>query len=135
LFAIPLGDIIVFGVLVGAATLQRHDSDKHKRLMLLATISLLTAAVARFLRQVGMGGAPNLFYGTDVFVVVLAIYDLVSRGRVHPATLWGGAAVVDSHCCSTRWLSHRRGWLSPTLCVFRSIASIQNSEVRLACAP
>jgi FtsH-binding integral membrane protein len=95
LFAVPLGDIIVFGVLVGAAILQRQDSDKHMRLMLLATISLLTAAVARFLRQVGMGGAPNLFYGTDVFVVVLAIYDLVSRGRVHPATLWGGAAVVD----------------------------------------
>jgi uncharacterized membrane protein YozB (DUF420 family) len=85
--AIPLGDIIVFGVLVGAAVLQRQDSDTHKRLMLLATISLLTPAVARFLRQVGMGGAPNLFYGTDAFVVVLAIYDVVSRGRVHPATL------------------------------------------------
>jgi FtsH-binding integral membrane protein len=92
--AIPLGDIIVFGVLVGAAVLQRQDSDTHKRLMLLATISLLTPAVARFLRQVGMGGAPNLFYGTDAFVVVLAIYDLVSRGRIHPATLWGGAMVV-----------------------------------------
>jgi FtsH-binding integral membrane protein len=93
-FAIPLGDIIVFGVLVGAAILQRQQSDTHKRLMLLATISLLTAAAARFLRQVGMGGAPNLFYGTDVFVLALVIYDLVSRGRVHPATLWGGAMVV-----------------------------------------
>ena len=93
-FAIPLGDIIVFAVLVGAAVLQRQESDTHKRLMLLATISLLTAAVGRFLRQVGMGGAPNLFYGTDVFVVVLALYDLRSRGRVHPATLWGGAMVV-----------------------------------------
>jgi FtsH-binding integral membrane protein len=93
-FAIPLGDIIVFGVLVGAAVLQRQESDAHKRLMLLATISLLTAAVGRSLRQVGMGGAPNLFYGTDVFVVVLVIYDLLSRGRVHPATLWGGAMVA-----------------------------------------
>ncbi len=92
--AIPLGDIIVFGVLVDAAILQREDSDTHKRLMLLATISLLTAAVARFLRQVGMGGAPKLFHDTDVFVVVLAIYDLVSRGRLHPAALWGGATVV-----------------------------------------
>jgi uncharacterized membrane protein YozB (DUF420 family) len=93
-FAIPLGDIIVFGVLVGAAVLQRQRSDTHKRLMLLATISLLTAAVGRFLGQVGMGGAPNLFYGTDAFVVVLATYDLVSRGRLHPATLWGGAMVA-----------------------------------------
>jgi hypothetical protein len=62
--------------------------------MLLATVSLLTAAVGRFLPQVGMGGAPNLFYGTDVFVVALVIYDLLSRRRVHPATLWGGAMVA-----------------------------------------
>src|SRR6516165_1894958 len=48
-FAIPLGDIIVFGVLVGTAVLQRQQSDTHKRLILLATISLLTAAVARSL--------------------------------------------------------------------------------------
>jgi hypothetical protein len=40
-----------------------------------------------------MGGAPNPFYRTDIFVVVLAIYDLVWRRRVHPATLWGGAMV------------------------------------------
>jgi len=93
-FAIPLGDIIVFGVLVGAAVLQRQQSDTHKRLMLLATISLLTAAVGRFLRQVDMGGAPNLFYGTDVLVLALVIYDLVSRGGTHPATLWGGAMVA-----------------------------------------
>jgi uncharacterized membrane protein YozB (DUF420 family) len=93
-FAIPMGDIIVFGVLVGAAVLQRQQPETHKRLMLLATISLLTAAIARFLRQLGMGGAPNLFFGTDVFVLALVLYDLVVRSRVHPATLWGGAAVV-----------------------------------------
>ena len=93
-FAIPLGDIIVFGVLVSVAVLQRQQSDTHKRLMLLATVSLLTAAVGRFLRQMGMGGAPNLFYGTDALVLALVIYDLFSRGRVHPATLWGGAMVV-----------------------------------------
>jgi len=93
-FAIPLGDIIAFGTLVGAAVAQRQKAQTHKRLMLLATISLLTAAVGRFLRQMGMGGAPNLFYGTDLFVLVLVLYDLRTHGRVHPATLWGGAMVV-----------------------------------------
>jgi hypothetical protein len=93
-FAIPMGDIIVFGALVSAAVLLRARSETHKRLMLLATISLLTAAVGRGLRQMGMGGAPNLFYGTDVFVLALVLYDFASRGRLHPATLWGGAAVV-----------------------------------------
>jgi hypothetical protein len=93
-FAIPLGDIIVFGALVGAAVLQRMRPETHKRLMLLATISLLTAAVGRFLRQVGMGGAPNLFYGTDAFVLALVLFDFATRGRLHPATLWGGTMVV-----------------------------------------
>jgi hypothetical protein len=93
-FAIPMGDIIVFGALVGAAVVLRGRSETHKRLMLLATISLLTAAVGRYLRQMGLGGAPNLFYGTDVFVLALVLYDFASRGRLHPATLWGGAMVV-----------------------------------------
>ena len=93
-FAIPLGDIIVFGVLVGAAILQRHQRDAHKRLMLLATISLLTAAVGRFLRQLAIGGQPNSFFATDVLVVPLVVYDLVTLGRVHPATIWGCAMVV-----------------------------------------
>jgi hypothetical protein len=93
-FAIPLGDIIVFGALVTAAIVQRRWAETHKRLMLLATISLLTAAVGRFLGQMGVGGAPNLFIGTDVFVLALVLYDLASLGRVHPATLWGGAMVA-----------------------------------------
>ena len=119
-FAIPIGDIIVFAVLVGVAVLQRQQSDTHKRLMLLATISLLTAAVVRFLGQVGMGGAPNLFYGTDALVLALVIYDLFSRGRVHPATLWSGAMVVGfKPLFSTLWLTRHCGSLFPTLCVFR----------------
>jgi hypothetical protein len=111
-FAIPLGDIIVFGALVGAAVVQRSRSEAHKRLMLLATISLLTAAVARFLRQVGMGGAPNLFFGTDVFVLVLVLYDLASRGRVHPATLWGGLLVVGFKPLVYYVLSGTAAWLA-----------------------
>ena len=111
-FAIPMGDIIVFGALVGAAVMQRQRSDTHKRLMLLATISLLTAAVARFLRQVGMGGAPNLFYGTDAFVLALVLYDLASRGRIQPATLWGGALVVGFKPLLFYVLSATPPWLA-----------------------
>src|ERR1700731_4548426 len=111
-FAIPMGDILVFGALVGAAVMQRQRSDTHKRLMLLATISLLTAAVARFLRQVGMGGAPNLFFGTDAFVLVLVLYDLATRGRVHPATLWGGALVVGFNPLLFYVLSGTPAWLA-----------------------
>jgi FtsH-binding integral membrane protein len=110
--AIPLGDIIVFGALVSAAVVQKRRSEAHKRLMLLATISLLTAAVGRFLRQVGVGGAPNLFFGTDVFVLALVLYDLASRGRVHPATLWGGALVVGFKPLLYYALSGTSAWLA-----------------------
>jgi len=111
-FAIPIGDIIVFGALVGAAVVQRRRPQTHKRLMLLATISLLTAAVGRGLRQLGMGGAPNLFIGTDLFVLVLVLYDLGSRGRIHPATLWGGAMVVGLKPLLYYALSGTPAWLA-----------------------
>jgi len=92
--SIPLGDIIAFGTLVVAAVAMRRRSDWHKRLILLATISLLTAAVARGLAQVHAGGPLGLFLGTDVFVAVVIAYDILSRGRVHPATLLGAVMVA-----------------------------------------
>ncbi len=44
---IPLTDMLVFGILVGAGFYFRRRPDVHKRLMLLATISILAAAIAR----------------------------------------------------------------------------------------
>ncbi len=92
--SIPLGDMIAFAVLVAAAVALRRRPDAHKRLMLLATISILTAAVARFLAQINVSGTAAMFLGTDLFVLALILYDFASRGHVHPASLWGGAMVV-----------------------------------------
>ena len=92
--AIPLGDMIAFGLLVAAALGLRRKADAHKRLMLLATISILTAAVARGLAQIGIGGPTGLFLVTDVFVLALVLYDCATRGQVHAASLWGGLLVV-----------------------------------------
>jgi hypothetical protein len=92
--AIPLGDILVFGTLATAAILLRRHVAAHKRLMLLATISLATAAVARSLAQIHAGSLVGLFLGTDIFVAAVIAYDFMSRGRVHPATLSGAAMVA-----------------------------------------
>jgi hypothetical protein len=32
----------------------------------------------------------------DLFLVALAVWDRRSRGRLHPATLWGGAVFLAS---------------------------------------
>ncbi|HVG33946.1 MAG TPA: hypothetical protein VM911_12735 [Pyrinomonadaceae bacterium] len=95
---VPLGDMLVFAILVGAGFYYRRRVDVHKRLMLLATISILPAATARlplaFIQQVG----PLAFFGlADLFIVVCLLYDLVARRRLHRATVLGGIVVVVSH--------------------------------------
>ncbi|MFS8085788.1 MAG: hypothetical protein ACMG6H_09175 [Acidobacteriota bacterium] len=94
---IPLGDMLVFAILVGGAFYFRRRADMHKRLMLLATIAILPAAVSRlpfaFIQQLG----PLAFFGlSDLFIVPCLIFDLVTRGRPHRATILGGALIVIS---------------------------------------
>ena len=36
------------------------------------------------------------FPGTDLFLAALAAYDLRTRGRLHPATVWGGLLLIAS---------------------------------------
>ena len=74
---------------------MRRDKETHKRLMLLAYISLIVAAVARLPGVLPLG--PLAFFGLGyLFVVLAAIYDFVSRRRVHKAYLWGGALMIAS---------------------------------------
>jgi hypothetical protein len=93
--AIPVGDLVVFASLVAAGLALRRRTELHKRLMLMATIGLLTPAIAR-LPLVGAAG-PLAFFGlTDLFVAACLVYDRVTAGRVSPAFLWGGLALVAS---------------------------------------
>lgn len=95
---IPLGDMLVFAILVGAAFYFRRRLDIHKRLMLLATITLLPAAVARIPVGFIETGGPLVFFGlTDLFILPMIVFDIVTRGRPHRATLLGGALLVISH--------------------------------------
>ena len=96
-FAVPIGDMLVFSILVGTGIWNRARPETHKRLMLLATISLMTAAVARWpvplLQQFGL---PAFFGVTDLFVLAAIAYDFLARRRVHPAYVWGGLLIIAS---------------------------------------
>ncbi len=93
--AIPIFDMVLFATFVTAALVLRRDRETHKRLMLLAYISIIVAAVARLPGVLPLG--PLAFFGLGYFLVVVAVgYDLVSRRRVHRAYLWGGALMVVS---------------------------------------
>jgi uncharacterized membrane protein YozB (DUF420 family) len=93
--AVPFFDLLLFGSLVALAIAKRGEPQMHKRLMLLATINLTTAAIARW-PVVSTLGPPAVFGATDLFIVALAAWDVRTRGRLHPATLWGGLAILVS---------------------------------------
>jgi hypothetical protein len=57
-------------------------------------------------------GGPLAFFGlTDLYLVPLVIWDLMTRRRLHPATLWGGLALVLSQPLRLV-LSGTDGWLA-----------------------
>ena len=94
--AVPAFDIVLFSVFVALAIAKRRDAQAHKRLMLLATVNLLAAAFARWPLVYTMGN-PFIYFGlADLFIVVMAVRDMRTRGRLHPVLLWGGLAIIVS---------------------------------------
>jgi hypothetical protein len=92
---IPLGDMLVFGILIGAAFSYRRRVDIHKRLMLLATIGILPAAIARLSFAFVAQNGPLAFFGlADLFIVPCLIFDFVTRGRPHRATILAALLIV-----------------------------------------
>lgn len=91
-----LTSLVTFAVLLAGAVLMRDRPDVHKRLMVLASLSILPPAIARISRWPGLGGD----MGPLVPIVMLLLlsgmvwFDIHTRRRVHRATLAGGAFVV-----------------------------------------
>ena len=86
-----LPSFVLFAVLVAAAVAFRRRPETHKRLMLLATIKLMSAGLDRVF-SFNLAGPVPAFLGhtqlaTDIFVIAAVLYDLRTRGRVHPALI------------------------------------------------
>jgi len=94
-FMLPMAGAVMFALFIGLGVLQRNNAQAHKRLMLLSTISILDAAIARMPGMFELG--PLAFFAlADVFIIVGAVYDFASRGRVHRVWIYGGIAIVVS---------------------------------------
>jgi hypothetical protein len=68
----------------------------HKRLMLLASISIVGPALARISRWPGLGGEQGLFIPLAFLLLLLAVvlHDVIATKRVHRATLLGASFAV-----------------------------------------
>jgi len=101
---VPLSGILFFAVVFALAIANTRRPEIHKRLMLLAGISILDAAVARwfltFLAPPGPLGPPPVpvtiapALVAYLLLVVAIVADWRSRGRPHPVYIYGGAALL-----------------------------------------
>ena len=92
-------EMFLFGSLVGAAIYFRRDRERHKRFLILATISALAPAWLR-LRHL-LPAVPNPFITfsllADSLLLVVMLRDWVVLRRVHPVYIWAGGAMVAVH--------------------------------------
>jgi hypothetical protein len=124
---VPVCGIILFAILFAIAIARVHDSDVHKRLMLVNTAGLLQAAVGRWFvlflappRAPGAPASPPPVFVTvmpglvvDLLIVAGMVYDWRTRGRVH-RVYWvaGGVTLAIQVLCVP--LSQTRAWLTMT---------------------
>jgi hypothetical protein len=111
--AVPLFDIPVFAGLIGAALYKRRDPQTHKRLMLCALIGMTPPGTGRLPGLQDWLTFPGVIIGSQLLLLsALAIWDLRSRGRVHPVTIIATVVIVGS------WVLRLAIWQSEPWLVF-----------------
>ena len=118
--------ILLFAVLVAIALVNVTKPDVHKRLMLIATASLLQAGIGRwfalFLRPPGVNPPPPVVVTVmpgilaDLLFVLGMIHDRRTRGRVHPVYWIAGGVVVAVQVLRVP-LSTTSAWTRVTDCL------------------
>lgn len=96
-YVIPISAIFIFAVLAFFAYRYRRQPAIHKRLILIATIGLIDAAVGRW---------PVAFFQNNPkaqdlvpfgFLLAIMVYDLVTQKKILKATLWASLFLVVIH--------------------------------------
>jgi FtsH-binding integral membrane protein len=92
-YIIPLTDMLIFATLIFFAFSARSNPSAHKRLIFVATVALMIAAIARwpFWSHRDPITATLVSY---VFLLILVTYDLWSTRKLHRATIWAGGFLI-----------------------------------------
>ena len=105
-------------VLLFAGFVMRRDPASHKRLMLMGTIAVTEPGFSRIwlsalVDRLGEGYLAfyvETFIGTFVLMLAVGAYDLVTRGRLHPAYVGAVAWIFANEGLAT-WLYYQPFWL------------------------
>jgi hypothetical protein len=95
LFGLNLVNLLLFAIFVIFGLAVRSRPEFHKRLMLMATLTILAPAVARIVllfTRAHMAQIPAF----DFCILIFVAGDTVWHRRLHPALGWGAALVIGS---------------------------------------
>ena len=107
-FALGFFNLATFAILVCSAILLRKRSAWHKRLMLLAALLLLDAALARFI-NVYTSWTVDPSTIRDLLIVACIAVDTWRHRRLHPAFAIGGMFVVSNDYLAN-WVAGTETW-------------------------
>jgi hypothetical protein len=116
--AVPLFDLLMMVVLVGAAISYRRRPANHKRLMLLALINLLPPALARFPLPGLVALGPPFFFGVPTCFALTALgYDWWRSRTFNGAFALGTLLLIASYpvrllVAGTDWWMRVAQWLT-----------------------
>jgi hypothetical protein len=96
-YIIPISDMVVFSILVFFAWRARRQPASHKRLILIATIGLMDAAVGRWPVAFLQHNPKAQDLVPFAFLLIVMLYDLVSQRRIQKSTLWASLFVIAVH--------------------------------------
>jgi len=101
---VSLSALVMFASFITLAIANIRRTEVHKRLMLLAMIPLMHAAMARLFMTAfapaGAKGPPPVFVAlppalfVDLLIVVAVIFDWRTRGKPHPVYVTGGTLLL-----------------------------------------
>jgi hypothetical protein len=94
-YIVPLTAISLFAIFVLSAWRARRRPASHKRLILLANVAILAAAVGRWPVQFFQDHPPAMNLVFLAFVLALVAYDLISQHKVLKTTLWGSLLLLS----------------------------------------
>ena len=93
-YIIPMTDMVIFATLIFFAFRARRDPSAHKRIIYVATVGLLFAAIARIRLHWLFHKPGHAAIASYAFLLLLVAYDLWSTRKLHRWTLWAGAFLI-----------------------------------------
>jgi len=94
-----LAGLLSFAIFLSSAVARRRQPENHRRLMLLAAISVVPPAITRILRWPifeGIDGSLWALVSLSLLVGAVAMHDVRVNRRVHHVTLLGGLLFLGS---------------------------------------